>query len=69
MDKILRMLEGDARLTSAEIATMLEKEEGDIKKAIREYEKSGAAGLGILKAFAAMKDPDEFSVKVMFINE
>ena len=31
MDKILQMLESDARLTPGQIATMLEKEEGDIE--------------------------------------
>ena len=35
MDKILQMLESDARLTPAQIATMLEKEEGDIKNTIK----------------------------------
>ena len=54
MDKILRMLENDARLTSAEIATMLEKEEGDIKKAIREYEKSG-----VIVGYQALIDWDK----------
>lgn len=41
MDKILNILEDDATLTPAQIATMLGKEEGDIKKIISSYEKDG----------------------------
>ena len=38
---ILELLEKDARLTPREIAVMLEKEEGDIKKMVSEMEKEG----------------------------
>ena len=41
MDKILNLLEEDATLTAKQLATMLEKEEGDIKKSIEVYEKNG----------------------------
>ena len=41
MDKLLTLLENDSTLTSAQIAAMLDKEEGDIKKAITAYEKDG----------------------------
>jgi len=41
MDKLLTLLENDARLTPAEIAVMMQKDEGDIKKAIEDYEKRG----------------------------
>ncbi|MBQ4137299.1 MAG: Lrp/AsnC family transcriptional regulator [Clostridia bacterium] len=41
MDKLLTILENDSTLTSAQIAAMLDKEEGDIKKAITSYEKDG----------------------------
>ena len=41
MDKILNLLEENATLTPKQIAVMLEKEEGDIKKAIKAYEKDG----------------------------
>ena len=41
MDKLLTLLENDSTLTSAQIAAMLDKEEGDIKKAIAAYEKDG----------------------------
>ncbi len=54
MNKILQMLEQDARLTSAQIATMLNKEEGDIKKAIKEYEKSG-----VIVGYQALIDWDK----------
>ena len=35
MDKVLKLLENDATLTAKQLAVMLEKEEGDIKKAIK----------------------------------
>ncbi len=54
MNKILQMLENDARLTSEQIATMLKKEEGDIKKAIREYEKNG-----VIVGYQALIDWDK----------
>ncbi len=41
MDKLLKLLEKDARLTPAQIAIMTERDEGDIKRAIEEYEKNG----------------------------
>ena len=54
MNKILQMLENDARLTSEQIATMLQKEEGDIKKAINEYEKNG-----VIVGYQALIDWDK----------
>ncbi len=54
MDKILQMLESDARLTSEQIATMLKKEEGDIKNAIKEYEKNG-----VIVGYQALVDWDK----------
>ncbi len=41
MDKLLNILEEDATLTATQLATMLGKEEGDIKKMISAYEKDG----------------------------
>ena len=41
MDKLLQLLEDDASLTPQQLATMLDKEEGDIKNLIRAYEKDG----------------------------
>lgn len=41
MDKLLTLLENDSTLTAKELAVMLDKEEGDIKKAIEAYENDG----------------------------
>ncbi|MBE6696023.1 MAG: Lrp/AsnC family transcriptional regulator [Ruminococcaceae bacterium] len=41
MDKLLKLLEDDATLTPEQLAVMLEKEEGDVKKMIQVYEKNG----------------------------
>ena len=38
MDKILNLLEENATLTAQQLAVMLNKEEGDIKKSIEAYE-------------------------------
>ena len=41
MDGILEMLEKDARTTPEEIARMLKKKPGEVKSAIKKYEKQG----------------------------
>ncbi|MBR2907385.1 MAG: Lrp/AsnC family transcriptional regulator [Clostridia bacterium] len=41
MDKLLQILEEDASLTPEQLALMLDKEEGDIKRMIRTYEENG----------------------------
>ena len=41
MDILLKLLEDDASLTPAQLATMLDKEEGEIRDLIRTYEKDG----------------------------
>ena len=41
MEKLLQIIEEDATLTAKEIATMLSKEEGDIKKMICKLEEDG----------------------------
>ena len=41
MDNILKLLESDATLTPAMLAAMCKKDEGDIRKMIEEWEKSG----------------------------
>lgn len=41
MNKILNLLEDDATLTAEQLSVMLNKEVGDIKKAISTYEKDG----------------------------
>ncbi len=40
-NKLLTLLENDATLTHEHLAKMLEKEVGDIKKMIYDYEKEG----------------------------
>lgn len=41
MEKLLKIIEKDSRLTPAELALMLKKEEGDVKKMIDTLEKDG----------------------------
>lgn len=41
MKKLLKLLEKDAHLSTRELALMCEKEEGDIKKMIDDYENEG----------------------------
>ena len=41
MDNLLKILEDDATLTPAQLAVMLNKEEGNIKKLIEKYEADG----------------------------
>ena len=41
MDTLLKVLEDNATLTPAQLAVMLDKEEGDIKKLIEQYESDG----------------------------
>lgn len=41
MDQILKILEDDARLTPAQIATMTDSDEAEIKKVIKDYEDEG----------------------------
>ena len=41
MDKLLKLLEDNATLTPAELAVMLNKEEGDIRALIQKYESDG----------------------------
>lgn len=41
MSELLRLLENDARLSPKALALMLDKEEGDIKKMIEDYENDG----------------------------
>ena len=41
MDRILKMLEDDATLTPEQIAVMCEKEVGDVRELVRQYEKDG----------------------------
>ena len=52
--KLLEILEGDGRLSTKQIAMMLSKEEGDIKKIIDEYEKNG-----VILGYKAIVDWDK----------
>ena len=52
--KLLEILEEDGRLSPKQIAMMLSKEEGDIKKIIDEYEKSG-----VILGYKAIVDWDK----------
>ncbi len=52
--KLLEVLESDGRLSPKQIAMMLSKEEGDIKKIIDEYEKSG-----VILGYKAIVDWDK----------
>lgn len=54
MDKILTLLEKDGHLTPEQIAVMLKKETGDIKKAIAKYESEG-----VILGYQAMIDWDK----------
>ncbi|MDD6980148.1 MAG: Lrp/AsnC family transcriptional regulator [Clostridia bacterium] len=51
---ILKLLEDDGRLTAHQIALMCDKEEGDIKRAIEDYEKSG-----VILGYKALIDWDK----------
>lgn len=54
MDKILKLLEDNATLTPDQLALMLSKEVGDIKKAIDNYEKEG-----VILGYKAIVDWDK----------
>ncbi len=54
MDKILKLLEDDARLTPAQIAVMLGKSESEVKDTIRELESKG-----IILGYQALIDWDK----------
>ncbi|MGM9609103.1 MAG: Lrp/AsnC family transcriptional regulator, partial [Eubacteriales bacterium] len=51
---ILKLLEDDGRLTAHQIALMCDKEEGDIKRAIEDYEKNG-----VILGYKALIDWDK----------
>ena len=52
--KLLEILESDGRLSAKQIAMMLQKEEGEIKKIIEEYEQSG-----VILGYKAIVDWDK----------
>ncbi len=54
MDKILKLIEDDARLTPAQIAVMLGRSEADVKETIRELEAKG-----VILGYQALIDWDK----------
>ncbi|MCQ2385921.1 MAG: Lrp/AsnC family transcriptional regulator [Clostridia bacterium] len=54
MKKLLKLLEKDAHLTPKELSLMCEKEEGDLKQIIDEYEKTG-----VILGYTAVVDWDK----------
>ena len=54
MKSILEMLEEEARLTPAQIAVMTQRDEGDIKAAVEQYEKEG-----VILGYKALIDWDK----------
>ena len=54
MDQILKMLEDDATLTPEQIALMCEKEEGEIRDIIKQYEHDG-----VILAYKTIIDCDK----------
>ena len=54
MDKILAMLENDAKLSPEQLAVMLNKETGDIKRTIKKYEEDG-----VILGYQALVDWDK----------
>ena len=55
MDKILKLLEKDARLTPEQLAVMTQRDEGDIKQAVKEYEENGTIYIGKLMVHPKMQ--------------
>lgn len=58
MKKLLKLLEKDAHLTEKELALMCEKEVGEIKSMIEEYEKNG-----VILGYTAVIDWDKTDVE------
>ena len=54
MDKILKALEDNAKLTPEQLAVMFNKEQGDIKELIKKYESDG-----VILGYKAMIDWDK----------
>ena len=60
MNKLLKILEENARLTNKEIAVMLDKSEEEVKKEIKLLEDTG-----ILKGYKAIIDKDKADVETV----
>ena len=55
MDKILTLLENDAKLTPEQLAAMLSKEVGEIRAIVDKYEKEGVIVINLRKRFIRKK--------------
>lgn len=60
MDKLLSLIEENARLTDEQIASMLNRDIAEVKHEIRQYEKSG-----IIKGYKALIDWDKVDKDVI----
>ncbi len=61
MDRLLSLLQNNARLTNAQLAVMLGREEADVAKAIEAYEKSG-----VIRGYQAVIDWDKTDSPTVF---
>ena len=61
MDRLLSLLQNNARLTNKQLAVMLGREEEDVAKAIAAYEKSG-----VIRGYQAVIDWDKPDTPTVF---
>ena len=61
MDRLLSLLQNNARLTNKQLAVMLGREEEDVAKAIAAYEKSG-----VIRGYQAVIDWDKTDSHTVF---
>ena len=61
MDRLLSLLQNNARLTNKQLAVMLGREEEDVAKAIAAYEKSG-----VIRCYQAVIDWDKTDSPTVF---
>ena len=61
MDRLLSLLQNNARLTNKQLAVMLGREEEDVAKAIAAYEKSG-----VIRGYQAVIDWDKTDYPTVF---
>ena len=61
MDRLLSLLQNNARLTNKQLAVMLGREEEDVAKAIAAYEKSG-----VIRGYQAVIDLDKTDSPTVF---
>lgn len=61
MDRLLSLLQNNARLTNRQLAVMLGREEEEVAKAIEAYEKSG-----VIRGYQAVIDWDKTDSPIVF---